>query len=145
MAKGRLGVYLGHHQGHLGIQAEGAGVVDHHRPLGHRHRRPLLRHRPAGGGQHQVHPGKGFGGYGLHLQRLAAPLLAHPRRARGSQETQFLNWKTTLPQQGQQFLTHSAGGSKDGNGLRLCRGNGSQGNETGSTVEALRPKPLNQK
>ena len=128
VGKGRLGVHLWHHQGHLGIEAKGAGVVDHQGTGRGRHGGPLLGHRTAGRGQHQINPRKGLGTHGLDRPGAAIPGQGLAGRAGGRQQHQLRHRELALGQQGEQFLAHGPGGTEHGH-LEGPVGEGTGGRE----------------
>ncbi len=96
MPRGRLpdglGVDLGHHQRHVGVHPERAGLVDHDHAAGGRHRRPVGRHLVGHVEHGQVHAVEGLGGQLLDLDLLAADRRAcarptGPRRSAGPRPT----------------------------------------------------------
>ncbi len=110
-----VGVDLGHHQGDLGVHAEGAGIVHHHRARGGGGRRELERPVAAGRKERHVDAGEGVLGQLLNSDLLAAKgkFLAH--RALRGEQAQFLDREIPPFQDIEHGAAHGTGGAGNGN------------------------------
>src|SRR5690554_1596749 len=96
-------VDLRHHQRHVRIQAEGAGVVDDDRAGLHRRPHPLPADRAAGAEKGHVDAPEGLLGHGLHDHVSFAVADGFAGAARRGQKPQFSRGKVPLAQKLQQF------------------------------------------
>ena len=113
MLESCIAVHLRHHQGHIGVEAKGTGVVDYHRARRCRLGSPLAGHGSAGGGQQEIKAVKGVGIHRPHLQGFPLPGEGLASGTGGGQGTQFADGKSTFGQQGQQFHAHGPGRTQD--------------------------------
>ena len=121
-----LRVHLGHHQGHVLIHAEGAGVVDHHGTGGGDRLAHLLGHGGAGREQRDVDALEGLRRHLLHGKLAgrheSAPLEGHllASRARARKSANLTRREVHVMQHAQKLLSHRTRRSRYGH-HRICR------------------------
>jgi len=110
-----LGVDLRDDQGHIGVHAEGAGVVHEHRARLDDGRGKLLGDIVLRRAQHDVHTLKGRVTGQLHGDIVSLPVDGLPHRALGGQQVQLADGEVPLGQHLHHFAAYRAGRAQNSN------------------------------
>ena len=114
-----IAVDLGHHEGHVGIQAEGVRVVHDGGPALHGLGQELLGDGVIRCSKHDVHALEGLGASLLNLDLAAVPGNHLACRARARQQAKLAHREVALLEALQHLGSHGASGTQDRDVLRI--------------------------
>ena len=109
----RLGIDLRDRQRHVGVHAEGAGVVDAHRAVRSRLGDERSRHGTPGADERHIDPAQEVQRQLAHLVRLASEGHGGARGPRGGERQQLVDGEATLLEGADHLPADGPGGTDD--------------------------------
>ncbi len=107
----RVGIHLGHHQRHVGLQAEGGGVVHHRHALGGQRARMRLGEIARDGEQREIEMAGGLEAIGLDGNLAEGRNLFRAGATRRGEELELRHREAPLREHFHNFLTDRARGA----------------------------------